>query len=237
MSTLTQTILVAEEEDATRVFLYDNLTADGYRVLSARDRGKALALLETEQPDLVLVDVNGQTLGLLDAVRGNAGLAGRADPDTPVIVLTASEDRLQRVRLLERGGDDVILKPFGYPELRARVAAVLRRCGAPRMPRLLRAGPVTVDVRTRQVHVYERAVALTEKEYALLVMLAAEPGRVFTREELLAAIWGPCTFGRTRTLDSHASRLRVKLTEGLEERLVVNVWGVGYRLCDPANAR
>ena len=127
MSTTTSTILLAEEHDATRAFLADNLTADGYRVLVAPDRAKALALLSDRAPDLILVDVNGQTLELLDAVRSGEGIAGRADPDTPLIVLSRDADRLQRIRVLERGGDDVVRKPFAYPELRARIAAVLRR--------------------------------------------------------------------------------------------------------------
>ena len=127
MSTTTSTILVAEEHDATRAFLADNLTADGYRVLLAPDRAKALALLSTSNPDLILVDINGETLALVDAIRSGEGLAGRADPDTPLIVLSRDADRLQRIRVLERGGDDVVRKPFAYPELRARIAAVLRR--------------------------------------------------------------------------------------------------------------
>ena len=86
-----------------------------------------MALLTTAHPDLILVDVNGQTLGLLDAVRSGEGVAGRVDPDTPLIVLSRDADRLQRIRVLERGGDDIVGKPFAYPELRARIAAVLRR--------------------------------------------------------------------------------------------------------------
>jgi CheY-like chemotaxis protein len=109
MSTTTAaTILVAEEEEMTRSFLYENLSADGYRVLVAPDPAKALALLSTAQPHLVLVDVNGDTLSLIDAVRSGEGLAGRADPNTPVIALGRDADRLQRVRLLDRGSDDVV---------------------------------------------------------------------------------------------------------------------------------
>ena len=130
MSMTTSTILVAEEHDATRAFLADNLAADGYRVLIAPDRAKALALLSTAHPDLILVDVNGQTLALLDAIRSGEGLAGRVDPDTPLIVLSRDADRLQRIRVLERGGDDVVRKPFAYPELRARIAARAAALGA-----------------------------------------------------------------------------------------------------------
>ena len=170
---------------------HDNLTADGYRVLVAPDRAKALALLATAHPDLILVDVNGQTLELLDAVRSGEGIAGRADPDTPMIVLSRDADRLQRIRVLERGGDDVVRKPFAYPELRARIAAVLRRSRRPRRGRrILRAGPIVIDVRSREVRVYERRVELSAKEYELLRRARRRADRVFTREELLRSVWG-----------------------------------------------
>ena len=236
MSTTTEaTILLAEEDDSTRAFLHENLSADGYRVLIAPDRAKALALLSTAHPDLIVVDVNGQTLELLDAVRSGEGIAGRADPDTPMVVLSRDADRLQRIRMLERGSDDVVKKPFAYPELRARIGAVLRRSRATRRGRrILRAGPVVIDVRSRQVRVGGDPVELSAKEHELLLALASEPHRVFTREELLRSVWGFQTLGRTRTLDSHACRLRQKLCRGSDERLVVNVWGVGYRLIDGA---
>jgi DNA-binding response OmpR family regulator len=230
------TILVAEEDACARSFLERNLRADGYRVLSAGDRAKALALLSTAHPDLIVVDVNGQTLELLDAVRSGEGIAGRADPDTPMIVLSGEADRLQRIRLLERGGDDVVEKPFAYQELRARIGAVLRRSQATRRGRrVLRAGPVAIDVGSREVRVGERRVELSATEYRLLLALAGDPDRVFTREELLRSVWGRGTFGRSRTLDSHAFRLRRKLCQGGVDKLVVNVWAVGYRLLDAAS--
>jgi DNA-binding response OmpR family regulator len=229
-----RSILVADENAATREFLADNLTADGYEVLSAESRAKAIALLDVRHPDLVLVDVNGETLELLDAVRSDGGLASGVDPDTPMIVLSGNADTLHRVRMLERGGDDVVAKPFSYPELRARIAAVLRRVDGRRAPRLIRVSPLTIDVRSRAVSVGEQPVKLSAKEYELLLALAGEPTRVFTREELLRDVWGFRCPVRTRTLDSHASRLRRKLGAGGSARLVVNVWGVGYRLCDQA---
>ena len=232
MSMTTSTILVAEEHEVTRDFLAHNLGADGYEVLLADNRAKALALMSVHDPDLILVDVNGETLGLIDAIRSGGRLARRVDPDTPLIVLSRDADRLQRIRVLERGGDDIVKKPFAYPELRARIAAVLRRSALRRSARVLRVGPISIDVRSREVLVYDRTVELSAKEYDLLVTLAGEPTRVFTRAELLRDVWGfpsPC---RTRTVDSHASRLRRKLCGDGEHRLVVNVWGVGYRLVD-----
>jgi DNA-binding response OmpR family regulator len=230
----TQTILVAEEHPATRSFLADNLAADGYEVLSAEDRSKAMALLDARPSDLVVVDVNRDTRELLDAVRSGNGLAARIDPDTPMILLTGDANTLQRIRMLERGGDDVLAKPFSYPELRARIGAVLRRADAHGKPRLIRVGPLAIDATSRTVTAGESLIELSAKEYELLLALAREPTRVFTREELLRDVWGFRSQGRTRTLDSHACRLRRKLREHAASALVVNVWGIGYRLCDAA---
>jgi DNA-binding response OmpR family regulator len=224
-------ILLADEDESTRTFLADNLTADGYRVDTAVDRNDALARLRPIAPDLIVADVNGKTLSLLDWLRtANAALCAAAT-DTPVIALTSQSDELHRVRLLDRGGDDVVLKPFSYPELRARICAVLRRT-APRQPRpLLTAGPLRIDLRDRAVLVGERAVKLSALEYRLLCKLASEPTRVFTREQLLRDVWGFRGEVHTRTLDSHACRLRAKLASDTH-RLLINVWGVGYRLID-----
>jgi DNA-binding response OmpR family regulator len=224
-------LLLAEEDEHIRTFLADNLTADGYDVDVVEDRDEAVARLRTTAPDVIVVDVNGTTLALLDWLRGADSALCAAATDTPVIVLTSRSEEVHWVRLLERGGDDVIVKPFSYPELRARIAAVLRRT-MPRQPRtVLTAGPVRVDLRDRRVTVDERPVELSAVEYRLLCHLAAEPSRVFTREELLRDVWGYHSAGRTRTLDSHACRLRAKLSSDTH-RLVINVWGVGLRLID-----
>lgn len=227
--TNTKTILLAEEDDAMRAFLADNLAADRYEVLIADCRAKAMALLSVKEPDVIVVDVNGDTLELVNALRSGDGLAGRADPDTPLIVLTAQADELHRVRVLERGGDDVVSKPFSYLELRARIVALLRRAEHRQSPRVLCAGPVRIDLRSREVRVGDRPVELRTKEYELLVALAAEPTRVYSTQELLRHVWGFRATGTTRTLHSHASRLRQKLSDEGQE-LVVNVWGVGFCL-------
>ena len=226
-----RSVLVAEEDHGTRVFLAENLSCDGYHVWTADSREQALAILAVEQLDVVVVDVNGETLDLIDAVRAGTGLAGRLDPDTPMIVLSGRADELHRIRVLDRGADDVLAKPFSYPELRARIAAVLRRADQRRAPRLLRVGELTVDVVARTVRVSERAVELSGKEYELLRALAREPSRVFTREELLRIVWGR-GYGVSRTLDSHAYRLRRKLADAGSGPFVQNVWGIGYRLVD-----
>ena len=215
-------------------FLADNLEADRYRVRTADSREKALAILSVQQPDVIVVDVNGKTLDLIDAIRDGDGLAGRVDPDTPLIVLTARVDELHRIRVLDRGGDDVLAKPYSYPELRARITALLRRARARRAPRMLRVG--RADDRPRRTDRGDRrrtGSSCPAKEYELLRTLAREPTRVFTREELLRDVWGHAHGGRTRTLDSHASRLRRRLADAGADGLLRNVWGVGYRLADP----
>ena len=228
------TLLLVEDDTGLRTFLADNLTADGYDVLLADTVRDAVRLLEYKQPDLALVDVglpDGSGLDLIARVRAADGVASRLDPGLPLVVLTGRSGELDRVRGFERGADDFVVKPFSYPELRGRVAAILRRM----QPRVrlgrLRVGDLEVDPASREVRLRGRRIELSQKEFALLRTLAASPCRVFTKEELLRDVWGFQSLGATRTLDSHACRLRQKLGTG-GDKFVVNVWGVGYRLVD-----
>ena len=233
MTEPTHTILLVEEHEQTRTFLADQLTADGYEILLAHNRAHALHLLSSHHPQLVLADINGETLGLLDAVRGGEGLAGEIDPNTPMIVLTARLGELERVRVFDRGGDDVVAKPFSYPELRGRIRALLRRAYEPHPAPVTRIGALSIDHRAREAAVAGRPVALAAKEFELLRCLASEPTRVFTKQELLRDVWHYEAGSRSRTLDSHAARLRAKLAAaGPGRRLVINVWSIGYRLID-----
>ena len=228
------TILVVEDDDATRTYLADQLCADGYDLVVADGLTAGWRLLESKFPDLVVVDVglpDGSGLDLLRRVRAADGLASRVDPATPVLVLSGLGGELDRLRGFERGADDYLVKPFSYPELRARVGVLLRR--AQRRPGMgrMRVGTLELDPPSRAVTVRGERVELPQKEFALLRMLVSEPTRVFTKQELLKAIWGYRSLGTTRTLDSHACRLRQRL--GLfGDRYVINVWGVGYRLVD-----
>jgi DNA-binding response OmpR family regulator len=220
-------LLLAEPEDETRDFLERHLRDDGFDVLEAAAGRDALVLVEQSRPDLVL-------LGELELCRRlRAGEPGRSwDRDVPVIVLAPEQaDPVDRLRAFAGGADDVIERPFHYDELLARIHAVLRR-SAPSPPELIEAGDVVVDRRTRRVSVGGDPVELAGREFELAAKLATDPHRVFTKEELLREVWGFRSLGRTRTLDSHASRLRRKLCRGAEDRYVVNVWGVGYRLLD-----
>ena len=182
-------------------------------------------------PTWSICDVNGDTLGLLDAVRQRrAALASQIDPDVPLIVLTARGDELARVRFYDRGSDDVVAKPFSYPELRARVRALLRRSHGRRRRQVIQVGALCINTVSREVRVGATPVEISGMEYALLTHLAGEPTRVFTKHELLRDVWDFRAQGRTRTLDTHACRLRNKLTDAGHGRFIENVWGVGYRL-------
>jgi DNA-binding response OmpR family regulator len=174
-------VLVAEEDEVAREFLAENLTADGYEVRTADSREQAVARLSVQQPDVIVLDVNGKTLELIDAIRAGDGLAGHVDPATPLIVLTARADELHRIRMLDRGGDDVLPKPYSYPELRARLAALLRRARASHAPRVLRVGELKIDLAARTVEMRGNRVELPAKEYELLRTLAREPTRVLTK--------------------------------------------------------
>ena len=219
-------VLVAEPEEETREYLGRQLRDDGFQVLGAARRSEALELVERTRPDLVL-------LGELElCLRLRRGEPGRTwDRNVPVIVLAPSSDPVERVRALDRGADDAVGRPFAYEELRARIHAVLRRSAAP-SPEALVAGDLVVDRRTRRVSVRDTSVPLSAKEFELVARLAADPYRVFTKEDLLRDVWGFRAMGRTRTLESHASRVRRKLRITEDDRYVVNVWGVGYRLLE-----
>ena len=228
------TILVVEDDAVTARFLADNLTADGYDVLVAETVRDALRLLERKYPDLALVDLglpDADGLTLIERVRGADGVATRLNPEVPLLVLTGRGGELDRLRGFEKGADDVVVKPFSYPELRLRIASLLRRTA--RRPRLgrLRVGELEVDPPAREVLLRGRRIELSQKEFALLRTLASDPTRVFTKEELLRTVWGFRSIGSTRTLDSHACRLRHKLARD-GDRFILNVWGVGYRLVD-----
>jgi DNA-binding response OmpR family regulator len=228
------TVLIVEDHCATRRFLADNLAADGYEPIEAGTAAEGLRHIAAGPPDVAVIDLglpDRDGLELLSEVRSSARRGGRLDSQLPVLILSGRGGELDRVRGFERGTDDYLVKPFGYVELRVRLEALLRR--ARTRPRLgqLRVGALELDPMSRDAWVDGKAVRLTNKEFALALRLATEPTRVFTRAELLAEVWGFQSAGATRTLDSHASRLRRKLSLG-SRRFVVNVWGVGYRLLD-----
>jgi DNA-binding response OmpR family regulator len=230
------TILIIEDHKTTRRFLADNLAADGYEPLEADCAREGRRLLAAKAPDLAIVDLSlpdRDGLDLLRDVRHADPLVTRLDPQLPLVVLSGRSSELDRLRGFDRGCDDYLVKPFSYPELRSRLSALLRRTHRGPGCARLQVGPLEVDPLGREVSLNGEPIHLSKKEFALLRALAEEPTRVFTREELLKGVWGYRALGTTRTLDSHASRLRRKLSVG-GNAFVVNVWGVGYRLVDGA---
>ena len=206
---MSTTVLLTEHEPATQGLLERQLRDDGFELA-----------LPGSAPDLVLA--------------GNDAELERWCGQAPVIVLGPAEaEPDERVRAFRRGCDDYLARPFHYDELVERMRAVLRRAGGVPAARVA-AGPLTIDRRARLVTVCGTRVELAQKEYELLLHLANEPERVFTKDELLRDVWGYRTRSRTRTLDAHASRLRRKLRAAAPDaQLVENQWGVGYRLLGP----
>lgn len=227
---------MVEDDEPTRRFLCDQLAADGFRAAGAAGVAEALRAIEVRRPDVVLLDLtltDGHGLHVLDRVRAADGAASRIDPDTPVVVLTGRSGEADRIRGLTRGADDYVCKPFSYAELLARVRAILRRSAGRRLRGLVRVGDLTVDPAARAVRLAGRDIQLSAKEFALLHALACDPERVVPKGELLRDVWGYLASGTTRTVDTHACRLRRKLSGG-GRRFVVNVRGVGYRLTEAA---
>jgi DNA-binding response OmpR family regulator len=224
------TVVVCEDDDSTRELLCDHLTADRYRALPAPSASDALRLCGYNHPDLLVLDLGLPDASGIDVLREIRAAGERFDPNLPVVVLSGRTSEADRLRGFEAGADDYLPKPFHYPELLARVAAVLRRRSG-RREGPIRIGDLKLDPVRRRVEVAGREVELANKEFTLLRALAAEPYRVFTKDELLRDVWGFRSQGRTRTLDSHASRLRRKLDPD-GARFVFNCWGVGYRLLE-----
>jgi DNA-binding response OmpR family regulator len=222
-------LLVVEDDESTEAFLAENLEADGFAVTCASGAGEALRALERSQAELVILDVmlaEGSGLEVLDRVRAADGTSTRIDRETPVLVLSGRAAEVDRLRGFARGADDYLVKPFSYPELMARVQALLRRAEGRPKRGTLRVGELVLDPATRHVRLGERSVDLSAKEFALLQALAGEPTRVLSKGELLRDVWGYQAAGVSRTVDTHACRLRRKLGPGY----VLSVRGVGYRL-------
>jgi DNA-binding response OmpR family regulator len=231
------TVLVVDDEPLIIEFLAENLRADDFTVITAASGGEAIDVLAASRPDVVLLDVVLPDMSGYDVcrrVRGGDAVNDPWDPDLPIIMLSAKAEHTDRVRGLNRGADDYVTKPFHYPELLARIGAVLKRVTRARDAHQLSYGDLVVNILSREVTVAGMRVELSAKEFALLATLAGDPDRVFTKRELLQMVWDFRSPGRTRTLDSHASRLRQKLARHSDDAWIANVWGVGYRLCRPA---
>jgi DNA-binding response OmpR family regulator len=230
-------ILVVESSDQIGRELVEQLRADCYPAVQARSHEHARVLARAQPIRAIVLgalDAPRGTLNLLEEVRRpNASELSARRPwreDLPAIVLSPTSTQLDLLRAFEMGADDFIAHPPPYLELRARLRAVLRRAESATPTRLLRAGALEIDTAAHSVRFAGAAVELCRLEYELLVHLARNPAAVCSKQELLRAIWGQRSGPSARTVDSHASRLRRKLYAVGARGLVVNVWGVGYRL-------
>ena len=223
---MARTILVVDDKDNLRKLVKSYLTQEGYRVVTAANGREALFVARAERPDLILLDIMMPELNGFEFIR----VYGR-EQDTPIILLTAKLEETDKVLGLELGADDYITKPFGMRELVARVRAVLRRADkAGRTPELLRAGQLTVDLAGRTVTVGDKRVDLTPSEFDLLTTLMAEPGRAFSRLDLLERLQGDAYEGYERTIDVHVRNLRSKIEPNSRQPIYVEtVYGFGYR--------
>ncbi len=230
-----RTILVVDDEPRIAALARDYLEHAGFAVQTAADGPSALALAQARSggPDLVVLDLGLPGLDGLDVAKRL-----RADPataDLPIVMLTARDDELDKLLGLELGADDYLTKPFSPRELVARVRAVLRRSDRPTQAPgdLIRADDLVLDVPRMRTELAGRAVDLTPTEFTLLATLAARPGRIFTRSQLLDALHGVAFESYERAIDSHVKNLRRKIEpDPRRPRYVLTVYGVGYRFAD-----
>jgi two-component system, OmpR family, response regulator MprA len=220
-------VLVVDDDERLAASLRRSLEYAGYRVSVAVDGPAALAAVRRDRPALVVLDV------MLPGIDGyGVCRALRADPataDPMVLMLTARDGTADRVTGLDAGADDYLVKPFEYDELLARVRALLRRRPSPAAPVLILAD-LSLDPGTREVHRGDRAIELTALEFELLRHFLRHPRQVFTRQQLLDAVWGGGTAGTSNVVDVYVGYLRTKLEAGGEARLLRTVRGVGYAL-------
>jgi len=228
-----QTVLVVDDEPHIVEIVRDYLKQAGYRVVTANDGQMALTLARHERPDLIVLDL--MLPGGLDGLDVCRRL--RQDPalaDVPIIMLTARVEETDRLIGLELGADDYVTKPFSPRELVARVRAVLRRArshGPP--PGLIRVGELAVDLTKRSVTVGGQPVALTPTEFDLLAVMARNPGRPFSRAQLMDLVYDVAYAGYDRAIDSHIKNLRQKIEpDARQPRYILTVYGVGYKFCE-----
>jgi DNA-binding response OmpR family regulator len=224
-----KTILVVDDEPKIATLARDYLEHAGFAVLTAADGPSALTTIRQHRPDLVVLDLGLPGLDGLDVTREL-----RRDSSIPIVMLTARDDELDKLLGLELGADDYLTKPFRPRELVARVRAVLRRADrAPETAETIHAGDVILDLPRMRAEVAGTAVELTPTEFQLLATIAARPGRIFTRAQLLDALHGVAFESYERAIDSHIKNLRRKLEpDPRRPRYVLTVYGVGYRFAD-----
>jgi len=221
-------ILIVEDEAAQQAVLAYNLTSAGYETVQAVDGDKALQLIEEQLPDLIVLDWMMPGTSGIEICRQ---LKVRKDTQAiPIIMLSARSEELDKVRGLETGADDYLQKPYGIQELLARIKLQLKRTRPATMGAELQHDDLRMDTETQRVWYADREITLGRREYALLLALIEQPGKVFKRVTLLDQVWGREFDGETRTVDVHIGRLRKVLTQFGAEDVIRTVRGSGYAL-------
>ena len=224
---MNEKILLVEDEKTLAKALKFNLEKEGFRVEVAFDGEEALNAMSGEEPDLVILDLMLPKIDGYEVCRSI-----RRSSDVPIIMLTARDEDIDKILGLELGADDYMTKPFNTRELLARIKAILRRTvqQAAAARSFIKVGDLQIDVIKRKVTVKGREVTLTSREFNLLSLLASNPGKVYSREELLEEIWGDDYSGDVRTVDVHIRHLREKIEEfPAEPNIILTVWGAGYK--------
>ncbi len=224
------TIMVAEDDPSCRTALHHYFERSGYRVTEAADGPSSLRAVFQHTADLIILDLG------LPGVDGLEVLAKiRRHSAVPVIVFSGRDSEEERIRMLNLGADDFVVKPFSFAELEARVRAVLRRGNSEPAVNRMEHGGLTVDRDTRTVVIDGESIEMTRKEFDLLAFLAASPGQVFSREDLLERVWGSTQQWQGRsTVTEHVRRVRLKIEPDPDApRWILTVRGVGYRFCFP----
>lgn len=232
---MSEKILLVDDETTILEFVTINLERSGFQVITATDGEEALEIAREEEPQLILLDI---------MLPGRDGLEVlkelRRHHSVPIIMLTARGDDIDRILGLEMGADDYVTKPFNPRELVARIKAILRRSDAADSHRFggsLRRGDMLLDRERHQLQIKGKSVALTPKEFELLELFMTQPGRVFSRENLLRKVWGYDYFGDSKTVDVHVRRLREKIEkEPGNPYYLLTVWGVGYKFREENDA-
>jgi two-component system phosphate regulon response regulator PhoB len=225
---VTPYVLVVEDEDALATLLQYNLEKEGYDVAAAGDGEEALLLVDERLPDLVVLDWMLPKVSGIEVCRRL-----RSRPETrnvPIIILTARGEETDRIRGLDTGADDYVVKPFSMTELTARIRAVLRRIRPGLAEDRIRHGDIVIDRVAHRVRRSGREVHLGPTEFRLLDYLMQHPGRVFSREQLLDAVWGSDVYVEARTVDVHIGRLRKALNQEVELDPIRTVRSAGYSL-------
>ena len=218
-------LLIIDDEPAILETVEGKMRREGYTTFTAETAEDGMRLYKRVKPDLVILDIMLPQRSGLDFCR-----AVRRDSTTPIIMISAKSEESDRVKGLDLGADDYLVKPFSLSELTARVKAVLRRASGEPMPEVIEVNGLHIDPRRHEASLSKKPLELSPKEFALLYFLARHPGQVFTRETLLDRVWGHDAYVSARTVDVHVRWLRTHVEENAEDpKRILTVRGVGYK--------